>query len=94
MIYSIHSIAGKMSRYVYDLQHQGFKISALADKDVHIQYFISIDTIEEILDIMRIVNSEILIQKYPLYRKQYLDSKYPNFDYPKYEIMIHDGYMY
>lgn len=89
----LDSVTSNTSKYVSDLQKLNLCIDTLVSDDGYIYYVVNINTVEDILKINRIVFCGITIQNFRERHMEELFSKYPNYEFPKYEIIIHDGYM-
>lgn len=84
----------RLGRYAHDLREAGYEVTQLvagnADSGFQIMFIVEVKSMKYLLRLMDVVDFEIILgEREPYYFKKV----FPEYDFPKYEIIIYDDYI-
>lgn len=83
-----------LGRYAQDLREAGYEVTQLvagnADSEFQIMFIIEVKSIKYLLRLMDVVDFEIILGEDEPY---YFKKVFPEYDFPKYKIIIYDDYI-
>jgi hypothetical protein len=84
----------RLGRYAQDLREAGYEVTQLvagnADSGFQIMFIIEVKSMKYLLRLMDVVDFEIILGEDEPY---YFKKAFPEYDFPKYKIIIYDDYI-